>query len=124
MKPETMESLRAKLLEKRAVLTDRLQRTAKHLYRRDEPYSADFAEQVVEVENNQVLEYLDDEAKAELIQIDKALLRMDNGDYGICTGCHEDINEARLEAIPFTLLCIDCAEAKANAAAENRFALP
>ncbi len=110
MKQETLQLLRSELQEQRAVLTDRVQRTRKHLYRRDEPYSADFAEQVVEVENNQVVEFLDDEAKVELAQIDKALLRMDNGEYGICTNCHGKINEARLHAIPFTLHCIDCAE--------------
>lgn len=110
MKQETLQLLRSELHEKRAILTDRVQRTSKHLYRREEPYSADFAEQVVEVENNQVVEYLDDEAKVEIAQIDKALLRMENGNYGICTSCQGEINEARLRAIPFTLLCIDCAE--------------
>ncbi|MGI9284926.1 MAG: TraR/DksA family transcriptional regulator [Pseudomonadales bacterium] len=110
MNQDTLAAMQNELQEKRKILAERVQRTAKHLYRRDEPYSADFAEQAVEVENNQVVEYLDDEAKAELAQIDKALLRLENGEYGICSNCQGEINEARLKAIPFSLLCIDCAE--------------
>ncbi|MGI9292562.1 MAG: TraR/DksA family transcriptional regulator [Pseudomonadales bacterium] len=113
MKQDTLAAIREELQEKRAILADRVRRTAKHLYRREEPYSADFAEQAVEVGNNELVEYLDDEARAELVQIDKALLRMENGEYGTCTNCQGEINEARLRAIPFSLLCIDCAEKQA-----------
>ncbi|MBT8148664.1 MAG: hypothetical protein KJO24_01955, partial [Gammaproteobacteria bacterium] len=56
-----------------------VERTAKHLYRRDEPYSADFAEQAVEVENNQVVEQLDEDGKHRLILINKALVKLGDG---------------------------------------------
>jgi RNA polymerase-binding protein DksA len=40
--------------------------------------------------------------------IDRALLRMDNGTYGICERCGKKIAVARLEALPFAALCIEC----------------
>jgi DnaK suppressor protein len=41
-------------------------------------------------------------------KIKEALERIDNGTFGICEMCEEDISEARLKARPVTTLCIDC----------------
>lgn len=41
-------------------------------------------------------------------KIQEALARIDNGTFGICEVCEEDISEARLKARPVTTLCIDC----------------
>jgi RNA polymerase-binding protein DksA len=43
-----------------------------------------------------------------LRQIDESLKRIDEGTYGICERCGREISEERLEAIPWTTLCIDC----------------
>jgi DnaK suppressor protein len=45
-----------------------------------------------------------------LRKIEAALIRIDNGDYGICLRCDEDINPKRLEFDPTATLCIACAE--------------
>jgi DnaK suppressor protein len=42
--------------------------------------------------------------------IDQALARVDNGTYGTCGECGEDIPLERLKALPFALLCVDCQE--------------
>lgn len=110
MKTEQLNQLKQQLQSEQQRLEALLERTSKHLYRRDEPYSADFAEQVVEVENNQVVEVLDHEAKAGLAQIKQALQRIDDGSFGLCNSCGETINIARLEAVPHASLCIKCAE--------------
>jgi DnaK suppressor protein len=48
---------------------------------------------------------------AKILQaIDEALLRIDKGTYGICRDCGEPIAEARLNAIPWTRVCITCKE--------------
>lgn len=44
-----------------------------------------------------------------LYQVERALFRMDEGTYGICRECGKRIDDARLIAIPYTRLCIDCA---------------
>lgn len=39
-----------------------------------------------------------------------ALQRIKNGNYGICLGCEKEIKKRRLDAVPWTPLCIDCQE--------------
>jgi DnaK suppressor protein len=43
-------------------------------------------------------------------QIDEALLRLDEGTYGICEDCGREISEGRLKAVPFARRCIQCQE--------------
>jgi DnaK suppressor protein len=52
---------------------------------------------------------------AKILQaIEEALFRMEKGTYGICRDCGEPIAPARLEAIPWTRVCISCKQ-KQNA---------
>lgn len=43
-----------------------------------------------------------------LKKIDEAIEKIDNGTYGICEACGEEINIKRLEARPVTTMCIEC----------------
>ena len=48
---------------------------------------------------------------AKILQaIEEALTRIDKGNYGVCRDCGEMIAEARLNAIPWTRVCIACKE--------------
>lgn len=48
---------------------------------------------------------------AKILQaIEEALIRMDKGTYGICRDCGEPVALARLQAIPWTRVCITCKE--------------
>ncbi len=40
--------------------------------------------------------------------IEEAIHRIENGTYGICMECENEIAPARLEAVPWTRVCIDC----------------
>jgi len=40
--------------------------------------------------------------------IDSALMRIEQGKYGLCLKCGKKIPRERLEAIPYAFLCIDC----------------
>ena len=53
---------------------------------------------------------LRDREKFLLAKIEKALARIDNGTFGICEKCEEEISPKRLEARPVTTLCIRCKE--------------
>ncbi len=53
---------------------------------------------------------LRDREKWLLGKIDKAIKKIDEGDFGICEDCGEDISTKRLEARPVTPLCIRCKE--------------
>ena len=51
--------------------------------------------------------------KAETLnRIDAALRRLDEGSYGDCFECGEEIAAARLRALPFAVRCKDCEEAR------------
>lgn len=53
---------------------------------------------------------LRDREKYYLSKIDKALKKIDDGVFGICESCDEEISTKRLEARPVTTLCIRCKE--------------
>ena len=53
-----------------------------------------------------------------LNKVQDALVRLEQGDYGYCFECGEEIGEKRLRALPFAVRCKDCEEAKE--AAEQR----
>lgn len=103
------DRVRTTLLDQRATLLDRVRRLDKDIHHREEPLPADFAEQAIELENKEVMEALDDDARQELRQIDRALQRIDEGSYGECATCGDSIAAARLRALPWATLCIDCA---------------
>jgi DnaK suppressor protein len=44
--------------------------------------------------------------------IEAAIARIENGSYGICTQCEEEISAARLQAVPWTSVCVACKEKK------------
>jgi RNA polymerase-binding protein DksA len=104
------EEYKKKLLALRAEYTQRIDAIHKDTHHVDEPVSKDFAEQVVDRENDDVLDALDDEAKQHVMEIDKALLRIEADEYGICTSCGEEIPEGRLEIVPYAEFCVHCAE--------------
>lgn len=99
-----------RLKDLRDEMTSRISAIDKHIHHRDEAVEKDFAEQVTQGENDDVLNALDEEARVTVQQIDNALLRISEGTYGVCVRCGEPIDEKRLAAVPYTTLCIKCAE--------------
>jgi DnaK suppressor protein len=51
---------------------------------------------------------LSDRDRDKLFSIDQALERIEQGTYGICESCEEEIAPERLKAMPFTRLCVQC----------------
>ena len=108
MNSESLAKIKTTLLSEQNRLTGLLERTHAHQHRA-EPLSADFEEQAVEVENDQVVEALDHEGKIALVHIKQALQRIADNSYGQCLSCGVAISEARLLTIPETEHCISCA---------------
>ena len=52
-------------------------------------------------------EGLEESARDTLVEIEAALLRIDDGTYGICEACGKPIDADLLSAIPWARLCID-----------------
>lgn len=71
---------------------------------------ADWSEQAGERENDEVLNALESEAKVEIQQLSNAITLINNGNYGYCQTCGEEINPKRLAVQPAAIKCIKCAD--------------
>ncbi|SFU41092.1 TraR/DksA family transcriptional regulator [Halomonas korlensis] len=91
-------------------LMERLDRYRAHKQRKGGPLDKDMEEQAVEIQNDDVVDSLEKEAEDELRQVLHALERIDAGEGETCEVCEEPIAPARLEALPYTTLCRECAE--------------
>ena len=50
-----------------------------------------------------------DQSRTRVHQVDEALARIDEGSYGVCTVCGQQIDPGRLEVRPLSVTCVDCA---------------
>ncbi len=106
-------AVRQKLAERYAEIRGRLEKITSDARRANKPLDADFEEQAVERENDEVLAALDRSIRAEMAQIEKTLARLDKGEYGVCEVCGGPISPKRLEALPYAARCVVC-EGKAG----------
>ena len=76
-----------------------------------------------EVDIQEDIEFALIQMKSEtLTKVDAALRRLEEGSYGDCFECGEEIAEARLRALPFAVRCKDCEEARETAERRERMA--
>jgi len=68
----------------------------------------DQVDAAVDTANDEINSQLAEIESRELEQIERALERIVKGVYGRCEFCGEKINEARVNALPYTNTCIDC----------------
>jgi DnaK suppressor protein len=74
-----------------------------------------------EVDIQEDIEFALIQMKSEtLTKIDAALRRLEEGTYGDCFECGDQISEARLRALPFAVRCKDCEEARETAEQRER----
>ena len=101
------DEVRKSLLAKREQLAQRVGRT-QATERQEVAEGQNDNAQLWEVSD--VRDDLDAQGASELDQVNQALARLDAGEYGLCMDCEEPIAEARLKALPYATLCIQCAE--------------
>ena len=76
-----------------------------------------------EVDIQEDIEFALIQMKAETLnKINEALSRVEEGTYGRCFECGDEIAEQRLRALPFAVRCKDCEEARENAQKRERMA--
>ena len=102
--------VRERLLNRRDELRQRASEASAEARHEADPLSADFAEQVTQRENDDVLGAISSSARAELQQVEAALRRLAQGRYTTCSACGSDIEPERLAAVPYTDRCRACAE--------------
>jgi RNA polymerase-binding transcription factor DksA len=101
------------LAQRRRQLEDRLKTLDERLHEiedeLDSHQSKDWEELATEREGDEVLERLGVSGQEEIARIHAALKRMDEGEYGFCMKCGNEISEARLDLLPWTPFCRTCA---------------
>jgi len=107
MEKETLDRFREQLLAMRAEIIRDVEETLSEMSTQvgNVPDPTDRA--TLESDRNFELRIRGRERKL-LDKIEEALERIDNGTYGICEECGEDIGVKRLEARPVAKFCIDC----------------
>ncbi len=87
--------------------------------------TADEMDQIQEAESRELAARNLDSLARQLRLVDEALDRIEEGDYGICVECDEEIGLKRLTAVPWAQRCLRCQEASERIEARrSRSALP
>ena len=101
------ESFRKRLEDERGRLIADLERLA--VTEQDNPgYSTHIADDATEVLENTKNHALRQNLQRLLGQVNDALAKFDKGAYGMCEDCGGKIDRARLKALPYAALCIQC----------------
>jgi DnaK suppressor protein len=107
MTREDREKIRATLIASRNSLLGEAFLAVSNLVSRDDRY-ADPCDQAAYDQDRCFYLRIKDRESRLLRKIELALDRLDNGEYGICDDCGEEIAIGRLMVRPVAMLCIDC----------------
>jgi DnaK suppressor protein len=118
LRKEKIEFFKKELNQRRDTLSQEIRTATENMINDDVTY-ADSVDQASADTDRAVSVHIKNRERDVLVQIDQALRRMEEGIFGECERCGDDISEARIKAFPFTTLCIDCkAELESE---ENRY---
>lgn len=106
---EALLRLHKTLLARRADILQKLQEDMDNLRNFNGADSTgDAADVAFEAGSDEMASHLAELDSRDLSQIDRALQRLKNGTYGLCEICSEKIPIGRLNALPYSTLCINC----------------
>jgi DnaK suppressor protein len=105
--------MRSELNHRRRLVIETALRTDAELDGLRSSTTSSEAEESAQVETGATaLERLGEAERLELTRIDAAIARMDQGIYGACLDCGEEIEPRRLRALPHALRCQGCEETR------------
>lgn len=107
MKQETIDYFRDFLTQRLQELLSRADSTVSGMTHQKENFPDPTDRASLEADRNFMLRIRDRENKL-IKKIKKALDRIEDGSFGICESCGEDISIERLKARPVTTQCIEC----------------
>ncbi|CAM4210012.1 TraR/DksA family transcriptional regulator [Treponema peruense] len=109
MKKDFPDKQKKKLISQRNEILDALAGRNEQLTKLVETVeSGDDADIASDAIDRTLLNSLGEADQRRLLMIDRALDRIRQGTYGMCLTCGNPIPEARLEAIPYAALCVEC----------------
>jgi DnaK suppressor protein len=105
--PFSYERARRELHEEQAKLQQQLERLEATEYE-SIGYSNHMADDGTEAFEQAVGVALQRKIESTLEEVERALVKFDNGTYGLCEACGARIDRARLEVLPYAKCCLDC----------------
>jgi len=106
--PEILEACKLKLITTKAELLNRLRQAKEEFFARDK--GTDEADQSMAILAEGEFLRSQDRLRTQLLEIERALLRIEQGSFGFCEETEEPIEVDRLLAIPWTRLSLEGAE--------------
>lgn len=104
------EGYRKRLWAKKEELLRLVSRTEQDGREADEEGTQDVADKAANSYTKEFLFHQSDENRRLLQLVNEAIDRIKNGGYGVCMACHEDVQQKRLDAVPWARHCIECQE--------------
>jgi|SRR6267142_1830200 len=111
MDKKSVEQFKKKLLDKRRELTRAYIRDKTYGKESDEGGTQDSADKASTSYTKEFLYSLSNTERNVLQQVEDALERIEEGEFGVCDECDEPIQKKRLEAVPWARYCLACQEA-------------
>ncbi|MGE5414429.1 MAG: TraR/DksA family transcriptional regulator [Syntrophomonadaceae bacterium] len=119
MTKKEMEKYRRLLEDKKSSLSSELAKTRSAEEETTEESTQDIADKAVSSYTREFLYSLTDGERTTLLQIDDALVRIEEGTYGLCLNCGQLMTEKRLNAVPWAPYCLDCQELSEKGMLQN-----
>ena len=110
MNKQEKDEFRTMLVSKKASIIRKLSETIAESKEMESNVAQDLVDKAETSYTKEFLLSLTDTERRQLLLIDEALKRLEHGEFGVCQLCNKEIGGKRLEAIPWTPLCIDCQE--------------
>lgn len=110
MDKKRLDYYKKKLLARREELLKTIARTEEEGRQADDDPTVDLADKAANSYTKEFLFGMTNTDRALLNQIDFALKRIQEEEYGTCMNCEEEMQQKRLEAVPWARHCINCQE--------------
>ncbi len=108
MDPKELQTWKERLLALRDELAGEVEELKQESFSLGTDAVQDVADDASVTYNRQVLLNLSEREREQLRMIEQALERIEQGSFGVCEDCGEPIPRARLEAVPWATLCVEC----------------
>jgi len=105
-----LDTAKHNLLKLKDEYESRIDKIEDHIQNPQDDLNEHWEDQAISYRQNDMRKNLMSEARQSLIYVENALSRIENGTYGECEVCGEQIEEQRLEALPYATLCMEHAE--------------
>jgi len=112
MDKKRLDYYKKKLQSRREELARAIARTEQEGREADDDPTVDLADKAANSYTKEFLFGQTHNDRSTLQLVDAALTRIREGSFGECDACHEELQQKRLEAVPWTRYCINCQEKK------------